>query len=278
MRILEDKRSELISKQKKSRNYVPSNQYLGKNRYERRLKSRVSSSVKHFNRIDMNKFFKEDIIDVNIDVKGETSVYVSRIAFYGVLDEIHNFINAGSPFERKIILKSLTRAFNRGDIYMRCSCPDFHYRHAHHATTSGFILGDKENRPNRFDWTNKNKDMGPACKHITLTLTDSSWLIKVASVIYNYVNYMEEREERLYQKLIYPAIYQKQYEDETQLDITDIDGIDELETSADMLDKANITARKKGQFQKDNEYRFKKELSDDGEQQSFNVDSIEDEE
>ena len=117
--------------------------------------------------------------------------------------------------------------------------------------------------------------MGPACKHITLALSDSSWLINVASVIYNYINYMQDHNERMYQKYIYPAIFQKPWEEETQLDITDIDGTDELATDSDTIATSNAEARKRGQFKAGNEYRFQKELNDDGEQQSFDLDSLE---
>lgn len=278
--ILEDRRAKLLSDQKSGRNYVWWNQHKGKNRYQRRLHSKVKSSVSHFNNIDMNKLFKDDILDVSIDVQGETSNYVVRLSFYGILDELHNFISNGQSFDRKTIMKALTRAFNREDVYSRCSCPDYRYRHAYHATRNNLIIGEKETRPNRFDWTNKNNDMGPNCKHITLCLSDSSWLIKVASVIYNYVNYMEDHQERMYQKIIYPAIYQKPWEeeDETQLDITDIEDTDELETDADTISKSNELARKRGQFKAGNEYRFQKQLTDDGEQQSFDLDSLENEE
>lgn len=276
--LLEDKRAQLLSKQKQGRNYVPSNQHKGKNRYQRRLKSKIKASVSHFNNIDMNKFFKDDILDVSIDVQGETSNYVVRLSFYGTLDELHNFLSANNTFDRKAIMKSLSRAFNRDDVYMNCTCPDFHYRHRYHATQNNLIVGQTEDRPNRFDWTNKNNDMGPACKHVSLALSDSSWLIKVASVIYNYIKYMEDHQERMYQKYIYPAIYQQPWEEESQLDITDIDGTDELETDTDTIDTANIEARKRGQFKQGNEYRFQKELTDDGEQQSFDLDSLENEE
>ena len=47
--IYEDNRRELINKSKKGANYAPNNQYLGKNRYERRLKSKFSKSVKSYN-------------------------------------------------------------------------------------------------------------------------------------------------------------------------------------------------------------------------------------
>lgn len=703
--ILEDKRAKILSDQKQGRDYVPQNQHKGKNRYQRRLKSKIKSSISHFNNIDMNKFFKDDILDVSLDVQGETNNYVVRMSFYGTLDELHNFINNGDQFDRKSILKALTRAFNRDDVYFRCSCADFclhpsteikllngeiytieelcklfndndemwvystddrgdfkpgkvediwisnytsefikitldnneeilttpnhiymlrdgsyleakdlklnqslmpmyfsyhsgyenykvnsetyptkfksvykevantclheeieeakersgeqyiaihhvdynklnnypsnlkpmgvqehwewHYRHikesgtlekfleggkkywstseakekqskqmfetitkyyanrtpdevkrdaeirskntkkawqegkfdtlkfknaakrngeflhtpemeklsaegvqrywdnligeerekrllanrisiekaaevnrgkpkskktrhkmslaalnktpeqkinhnikirdtkiitvlnkiladgkeitfeeydnyrpggypairkhfknekelidyyklddrynhkiinieyisldekipvydiqikdynnflvnagvvlhncyrhSYWATKNDLIIGDKETRPNRFDHTNKDNDMGPACKHITLALTDSSWLIKVASVIYNYVNYMEDHQERMYQKFIYPAIYQQPWVDETQLDITDIEGTDELDTDSGTIAGSNAEARKKGQFKPGNEYRFRKEPTDDGEQQEIDL-------
>ena len=247
--ILEDKRAKVLADQKVGRDYVPKNQKKGKNRYQRRLQSKIKSSISHFNNIDMNKFFKDDILDVSLDVQGETSNYVVRMSFYGTLDELHNFMTAsGSQFDRKSIMKALTKAFNRDDVYFRCSCADFKYRHSYWATKNDLIVGDKETRPNRFDHTNKDNDMGPACKHITLALTDSSWLIKVASVIYNYVNYMEDHEERMYQKFIYPAIYQKPWTDDTQLDMTDITGTDELETDSDTISSSNAEARRRGQF------------------------------
>ena len=69
--LLEEKKGELISQAKKGANYKDTSK--GKNRYERRTKSKLASSVKHFNSIDMDKLFKSDILDVNIDVAGETN-------------------------------------------------------------------------------------------------------------------------------------------------------------------------------------------------------------
>ena len=274
-KLLEDKRAKLLADQKRGRNYVWWNQDKGKNRYQRRLKSKIKSSVSHFNNIDMNKFFKDDILDVSVGVQGETDDYVVRLSFYGTLDELHNFLNANGTFDRKAIMKALTRAFNKDDVYMNCTCADFKFRHRYWATKNNLIVGETEDRPNRFDRTNKNNDMGPACKHVTLALSDSSWLIKVASVIFNYIKYMEDHNERMYQKYIYPAIYQQPWTDEAQLDITDITGEDELATDSSTIDTSNIEARKRGQFKRGNEYRFRKELNDDGEQQGFDLDSLE---
>lgn len=221
--LLEDKRSQLLSRSKTGDAYSVWNRFKGKNRYQRRLYSRLASSVKNFNSIDMNKLFKDDVLDVDIDVKGETDIYVVRISFAGFLDELHNFLKT-QELNRKIISKALVRAFNADDVFINCTCPDFRYRGKYWATKNNILIGAPEDRPS--DITNPNDTKGPGCKHINLALSDSSWLIKVSSVIYNYIEYMKEHDERLYQKYIYPAVYQKPYEPEdgVQLDISDIEG------------------------------------------------------
>lgn len=123
--LTEEKKGELISQAKKGANYKDTSK--GKNRYERRTKSKLASSVKHFNSIDMDKLFKSDILDVNIDVTGETNTYVVRISFSGFLDELHNFMVTRklTSVDRKTIAQALSRAFNNYDVYFNCTCPDF---------------------------------------------------------------------------------------------------------------------------------------------------------
>lgn len=230
--ILEDKKGELVSQAKKGANYRDTSK--GKNRYERRTKSKLASSVKHFNKIDMDKLFKSDILDVNIDVTGETNNYIVRISFSGFLDELHKFITSRNitEIDRKIIAQALSHAYNTFDVLFNCNCPDFRYRHAYNATQAGNLVGDPEERPIRpgvyhaggLSAANYDGSRGPMCKHVTLAMKDTSWLIRVASVIYNYINYMKDHMTREYQKYIYPAIYQEPYpEDEVQLDLTDIE-------------------------------------------------------
>ena len=220
--LLEVKRSDLLSRSKSSDNYVPSNQHKGKNRYYRRTHSKLASSVKNFNSIDMNKFFKTDILDVDIDVTGETDLYTVRISFAGTVDQMYREISKGRILDRRLITQCLLRAFNADDVYINCTCPDFKYRGKYWATRNEILIGAPENRPS--DITNPNDTKGPGCKHITLALSDSSWLIRVSSVIYNYINYLKELDSRLYQEYIYPAIYKEPYpNDETQLDISNID-------------------------------------------------------
>ena len=258
--LLEDRRSALLSQSKKGANYAPSNQLYGKNRYKRRLRSSIAPSIKHFNNMDMDKFFKTDTLDVSVDIRGETNIYKVRMSFVGTLEELHDYIKKNNieQVDRKMILKALMKAFNRDDVYINCTCPDFRYRFKYWATRKGLLIGDPENRP--ADITNPGDDKGPGCKHIILCLSDSSWLIKIASVILNYIEYMEKHDPRLYQKYIYPAVYDKEY-DERQLSIFD-DEEEVLDSDEETIETSNIEARKKGQFKKGNEYRFRKDNKD----------------
>ena len=258
--LLEDRRSALLSQSKKGADYAPSNQYYGKNRYKRRLRSSIAPSIKHFNNMDMDKFFKTDTLDVSVDIRGETNIYKVRMSFIGTLEELHDYIKKNNieEIDRKMILQALMKAFNRDDVYINCTCPDFRYRFKYWATKNNLLIGDPENRP--ADITNPGNNKGPGCKHIILCLSDSSWLIKIASVILNYIEYMEQHDPRLYQKYIYPAVYDKEYEDR-QLSI--FDNEDEiLDSDEETIKTSNIEARKKGQFKKGNEYRFRKDNKD----------------
>lgn len=124
--LLEKKRQELITQGRKGANYAPSNQFRGKNRFERKKYSKVARNVSQFNDIDMNAFFKKDILTVGIRVQGETDYYIVKIKFEGVLKELQRYIKQNNnKFEYKVVLQALTRVFNTGDIYVNCTCPDF---------------------------------------------------------------------------------------------------------------------------------------------------------
>ena len=84
-----------------------------------------------------------------------------------------------------------------------------------------------------------------------LILSNNSWLVKVSSVIHNYVNYMEKHYQKLYADIIYPAIYQQEYQEPVQLDLDSDD--DKMKTDSDTLDVSNRWARTKTQFQKGNQ-------------------------
>ncbi len=245
LQLHEDSRSSLLAKSKRTDK--------GFQRFKRRVKSRVANSVKQYNSIDMNKLFKQDILTVDVQVKGETDTYTVKISFGGFLELLHDQLEK-QEFCLKAVTRALITGFNRDDVYIHCSCPDAQYRFAYWQTKKKTSSGDPETRPANI--TNPDDTLGEGCKHVLLVLSNTSWLLKVASTIFNYVNYMEKHYERLYQKVIYPAIYQTAYTEPEQIEI---DGFhsDELETDTDTLDRANVHARTKNQFKKGNEYRFK---------------------
>lgn len=267
--LVEDKRSQLLQRSKKADNYVPSNQFNGKNRYERRLKSKVARSVKQYNSIDMNKLFKDNILDVNVEVNGETDNYIVTMSFGGFLDLLHEQLEKNNNIlDLRTISRALVSAFNSDNVYIHCSCADWKYRMAYWATVTDINSGEPENIPS--DITNPNNTKGPGCKHTLLVLSNNTWLIKVSSVIHNYIEYMKKHYERLYADVIYPAIYQKEYTDDVQLDLG---SDDTLITDKETISTSNEYATTKNQFKQGNEIgkntRFKSSNSQLDKQISF---------
>lgn len=224
----------------------------GKSRYQKRLKSRIASSNREYNQIDMNNLFKNNILTVNIPVIGETNNYIVSFSFGGFLDKLFDELHRNNDqMALKVVLRAIVDAFNSDDVYIRCSCEDFHYRSAYWATKTDIITGEPELIPS--DITNPDNTLGPGCKHIMLCLSNTGWAIKVAAVIKNYIEYMDKHLHSMYAKVIYPAIWHKEYEEPVQLSIFDDDELD-----SGSIDQANIEARKKGQFTAGNKYRFTK--------------------
>lgn len=244
--LLEDRRSDLIAKGKRGEREKGD----GKTRYEKRVKSRFSTSTREYNSIDMNSLFKEGILTIKIPVHGETDDYEVTIKFGGLLDKIRNRLN-GNPVNLKDIIRALLDGFDSDDVYIHCSCPDWKYRMAFWATMSDINSGDPENRPS--DITNPNNKLGPGCKHVMLVLANSAWLIKVASVVHNYIKYFEKNRQKQYADIIYPAIYGKKYEEPVQLSIDDRD---DLESDKSLIDTSNALGAVSGRFRKGNPYRY----------------------
>lgn len=272
----EVKRSQSLQKSKGGDKYVWWNRLLGDNRHERRLHQKVSRSVANYNKLNMNKLFKEDILDVNIEVRGETDTYVVRMSFLGFLDNFKkvNTAKDSSTVKLRDITRALTMSFNQEDVYFRCNCPDWQYRQGYWATKNGTIVGEPETRPS--DITNPHDTKGGMCKHVAMVMSNNSWLQKVASVIRNYILYMQKHMPDLYYKVMYPALYGKEY-DEVQMDLDDITGNGkELGSEESDIDVSNKWAKTKTQFKPGNEFRFKPMNKDDDEiegQKRFDFDS-----
>ena len=390
----EDTRQELISKSKHAKK-----ERDGKNRYEKRLKSRIVSSVREYNSMDMNKLFRDDILTVNVPVKGETDNYLVKISFGGFCKILRDKIEQnGGKLELRDVVQALTIGFNKGDVYVYCTClhpdtkirlvdgrvirvedmeklfndgeelwvysanddgdiipcqvekvwctgvsydfvrvvlnngeivettpyhpymmldgtykqacdllpgmflggclsvkevynikknctpvydikvkgvpnfmvdagvilhncPDNYYRLSYWNTQNKVSSGDPQTIPSPI--TNPHDDLGRGCKHIMLVLSNAKFLVKTASVIYNYINYMEKHYEKLYADVIYPAIYGKEYGKDVQLPMDD-----EEPDSPELINRANQAAREKNQFKKGNQsgIQFAKEQEEEPEQ------------
>ena len=232
MLLNEDKRAQLLGQSKRAEKEKD-----GKNRYEKRVKSKVKANVSNLNK-------------VNFNIQGETDDYVVTISFGGFLDELKKQIKqSNNELSLRVVIRALLNSFNSDNVYVRCNCPDFQYRHAYYASKNNIIVGDKETRPS--DKTNPNNDLGAGCKHIMLVISNTSWIIKLGSVVYNYYNYMEKHYKKMWADIIYPAIWGKEYEEPVQLDL-DTHNKDVLDTDTSTIDKSNIYARDKGKFKKGN--------------------------
>lgn len=122
--LLEDNRTTLIAKSRNQGQYK--DQSRGKNRFERKKYSKVANVVKAFNQIDMNDFFKKDILTVKVPVTGETDDYTVSIKIEGVVAEIaRNVKNNKNKFEFRTVIQALTKMFNTSDIYVNCTCKDY---------------------------------------------------------------------------------------------------------------------------------------------------------
>lgn len=243
MLLFEKTRTQLVSDSKRAKKEKD-----GKTRFQKRVNSRIGSSVNQYNQTDMNKFFKKNILDVNIQVYGETDNYIVTLSFGGVLDNLKRLLKEDKELELKDIVQAIIISFNRDDVYIHCSCPDWQYRMAYFASKKDINAGQPELRPSVI--TNPDDDLGDGCKHSLLVLSNMGWVIKISRVIFNYINYMKEHQKRLYADIIYPAIYGKKYKEPVQLDVFDDDTLSDDEET---IDTANKQARAKGQFAKGNQ-------------------------
>ena len=203
--LREDSVRQLLNKSKSSEE--------GAKRFAKRVKSHIQTSPAQYNQIDMNKLFTTGILTVDLEVRGETDTYSVKISYGGFLDILHDTIRRDKieEVDLKVITRTLITGFNRGDVFVHCSCDDFKMRYNYYATVNNINSGEAENRKSEI--TNPDDSLGIGCKHILLVLTNTSWILKCATVIYNYIVYMKEHQESLYKRVLYPAIYNKKYEE-----------------------------------------------------------------
>lgn len=248
--INEIKRGTLISKSKKSPAYrsKPS-----KNRWIAKESAKVANTVKDYNKINMNDFWKNDILEFKVRVEGESDNYFVTVVFSNILDRLVSKVKSNrNKLEADIIYKTLFEAINSSDIKIDCSCPDFKYRFRVWATKHGYNAGSAESREAKI--TNPNDQLGAGCKHVLSVLNNAEWLKKIASVINNYVNYCKDNTEYNYSRFIFPKIYGMSYDKAVQLTINDLDDEgktkDTLDSDEALINLSNALGKVRGRIKK----------------------------
>lgn len=256
--LLEKTRQQLIDKSKASDKYKAKDR-AGENRWTRRNKSHIANTVRDYNKIDMDAFFKADILDFVVNVRGETNDYQVIITFENALRSIKDNIKRNNgKLEFKCILRALIEAFNRGDVYVHCSCPDFTYRQAYWATRGGYNSGTPQPSNGKMI-ANPNDTKGAGCKHVNLVLGNLDWMMKISSVINNYIYWARDNLEWQYAKYIFPELYGMSYDKAIQMTIDMYDETGELKpeytddtlrSDEDIINMSNMIGKQRGQYKK----------------------------
>lgn len=279
--LLEKNRQELINKSRNSDNYT-SKDRKGENRYTRRLKSQIANSIRDYNRIDMDSFWKGDILDFDVKVHGETDNYVVALTFSNILNRLQQEVKGNNnKLEFKCVLRALVGAFNSdNDLLVSCTCPDWKYRQAYWATQGKYNSGEPQTS-NGLQIANPHDTKGGGCKHVNLVLSNLDWMMKIASVINNYIRWCKLNMERNYADYIFPKVYGMPYDRAVQLSIFDdmddeesglllpkstMKDNDEMKNKlSDIIDDTAMKGRDdKGRFEKGNQYRFTKQDKEEG--------------
>ena len=239
MILTELSRKDLLNKSKYSDNG-------GKQRFKRRLKSKIMNSTKEINGIDMDKLFRKGVLTVDIKVQGETDQYLVKISVGSFVKHIQKRLRT-QKFDIRSITQALMESLNDKDVYVYCNCPDTKFRFQYWSTRNKYNSGPKQ--PSNGKWIrNPLDDKGSACKHTLLVLSNLMWVQTVARTIYNYVLYMEEHYEDMYARLIYPKLYyRKKYDKNTQIGLFDTDKL-----KSDNIQDINDERAKSTQFKQGN--------------------------
>lgn len=112
-------RKDLLINSKAGKKY----KYKQGNRWDAKKQISIANTVKDYNKIDMNTFWKKDILNLDIKVKGETDDYVVTVEFANILTRIKNkVVKNRNILTIKSIYDSLVEALNSSDVKIDCSC------------------------------------------------------------------------------------------------------------------------------------------------------------
>ena len=243
-------RNQLLVKSRKGASYRDASKG---NRWTAKSKSKVANTVKDYNKIDMDTFWKKDELTFKIKIEGETDTYFVTVEFNDILSKIESRIKQNkNKLEIKCIYDSLLQALNSSDVRVDCTCPDFKYRFKVWTTKNDYNAGDSENREAKI--TNPGDNLGAACKHILCVLNNAEWLQKIASVINNYINYCKDNMEYNYSRFIFPKLYGMTYNKAVQMTIDDYDSKgevkDNLDSDEELINLSNALGKVRGRIKK----------------------------
>lgn len=198
-------RNELINKSRKA---VSPNQ---KNRWEAKKECSLANTAKDYNKLDMDTFWKNDILTIKLKVKGESSIYLVTVELSNLLSTISKEITSkDNMLNFNIIYDAFVKALNSSNIKISCSCPDFEYRFKYQATKAGYNSGKGETRPS--EKTNPRNNLGSSCKHVLFILNNAEWVQKTSKIIYNYIIYAKDHLHSNYKKFIFPKLFNITYD------------------------------------------------------------------
>lgn len=151
----------------------------GRGRYDRRRNYKPDN----FMGTDVSQLFSNDVLVCPVPIGS----YVTTVAFQGVLLRLKELLEQAPKHNLtlQMVIKAISRAIDSSDILVDCTCPDFRYRFAYWATRYGYKYGKPETRPAKI--TNPDDKIGSMCKHLTALLANKRWVVKVASILNDYI-------------------------------------------------------------------------------------------
>lgn len=161
------------------RNLVGKTKVQSPQRYVKRLGYKPLS----YNGIDIQNLLRDDECILKVPV----GKYTVTIAYQGVLDKLIDVLQRQPRpnVTLQSVIRALTQAIDDTDVLVDCTCADFKYRFAFWSTKYGYKYGKPQNQPTKV--TNPHDDKGAMCKHITSLLANKRWMVRVASVLNEYI-------------------------------------------------------------------------------------------
>jgi hypothetical protein len=166
----------------------------------------------------------------------------------GVVKEIAaNIKNNKNQLEYRTVVQAITKIFNSSNIYVKCTCKDYKYRFAHWNIVNNVSVDDSASDPGPGRGiANPKDDKGRGCKHILLVLANGDWLMKVASVINNYIHYAEEHLQKPFLKLIFPKLYGYPAEEMVEQGLVETE--EYLDSTTGLIDAINAYGKNRGKY------------------------------